>query len=275
MVCADWTLDPLPKKMLPTPSTDHVSFDRVYEPAEDSFLLLDTLSSIQETAFLHERFALSASNENASPFIVEIGTGSGLVLAFITAHSRLLFSRSDALTVGIDINSFACKATAETVRTTCNEKASCPKPGHGLFLDSLNANLGDTLRPGQVDILVFNPPYVPTEVLPNLFDHEKYNQLDNGITTFEQDSHLLALSYAGGTDGMEVTNKVLAELPRLLNPDRGVAYILLCAQNKPDDIKQRIRNWNSRWAVKTVGSSGKKGGWEKLQIIRIWRTTGP
>ena len=29
------------------------------------------------------------------------------------------------------------------------------------------------------------------------------------------------------------------------------------------------------WRAETVGSSGKTAGWEKLQIIRIWRDTEP
>ena len=258
--------------LLPTPSTNHVSFDRVYEPAEDSFLLLDALSSSQETAFLHERFDLSADSTKASPFIVEIGTGSGVVIAFITAHSKTLFGRSDILTVGTDISNFACEATAETVTMACKQNFHNSSSSHGVFLDATNANLGDPLRFGLIDVLVFNPPYVPTENLSNLLDHAHYNQFKSGATTFEQDSHLLALSYAGGANGMEVTNRLLDQLPGLLNPQIGVAYVLLCAQNRPEDLKRRIRSWAGGWNVETVASSGKKGGWEKLQVIRIWRS---
>ena len=89
---------------------------------------------------------------------------------------------------------------------------------------------------------------------------------------FERDSNLLALATDGGTDGMEVTNRLIAELPSLLSK-RGIAYVLLCAQNKPERVKQRIREWEggNQWMAETVESSGKTGGWEKLQIIRITR----
>jgi len=70
---------------------------------------------------------------------------------------------------------------------------------------------------------------------------------------------------------METTDRLIDALPNILSQDRGCAYILLCAQNKPEQVKDNIRKWGSEWAVETVGSSGKKGGWEKLQIIRIWR----
>ena len=115
----------------------------------------------------------------------------------------------------------------------------------------------------MVDVLVFNPPYVPTPDLPALPEGK------GRLSSFEEDSHLLALSYAGGADGMETTDRLLDALPEILSPDRGCAYILLCAQNKPDKVKERISAWGAAWKVETVGRSGKKAGWEKLQIIRI------
>ncbi|KAK3060646.1 hypothetical protein LTS18_008073, partial [Coniosporium uncinatum] len=263
--------------MLPTPSTSHVSFDNVYEPAEDSFLLLNTLSSEKEKAFLRQRFRLDASSEkqSPSPLILEVGTGSGVVLAFVNAHANTLFGRSDLLTLGTDINSLACKAAAKTVEKAQRDIRSQPEKllQPGIFLDVCNANLTTPLRLGSVDVLIFNPPYVPTEELPDLKQHALYNNSDTveHTTTFERDSHLLALSYAGGADGMEVTDRLLEHLPNTLSPQRGVAYILLCAQNKPETVKQRIRAWPGGWQAETVGHSGKQGGWEKLQIIRIWR----
>lgn len=70
---------------------------------------------------------------------------------------------------------------------------------------------------------------------------------------------------------METTNRFLDAIPYILNPDRGVAYVLLCAQNKPEDIKARIRrDWNG-WTAESVGKSGVQAGWEKLVIVRICR----
>jgi len=114
---------------------------------------------------------------------------------------------------------------------------------------------------------VFNPPYVPTAELPDLPPSG-----DSATQTlFEDDSKLLALSYAGGVDGMETTDRLLASLPDILSKQRGCAYILLCAQNKPEKVKEGIKGWGLGWTAKTVGSSGKRAGWEKLQIIRVWR----
>jgi len=251
--------------MLPTPSTSHVCFDRVYEPAEDSYLLLDTLSSASETAYLQDRFGDASS---IPPLILEVGVGSGVVLAFVAANAGTTFGRHDVLTLGVDINSFACKAAAQTVRGAIKER----EQGRSIFVDIVNGDLASAIRPHSVDVFIFNPPYVPA-TLPDLSHHEKYNVVPEGknATSFEQDSYLLELSYAGGEDGMVVTRRMLEQIPDILSKDRGVAYVLLCAQNKPELVKQHIRGWGSGWMAETVGSSGKKAGWEKLVIVRIWQ----
>jgi release factor glutamine methyltransferase len=246
------------RTMLPTPDTSHVDYDQVYEPAEDSYLLLDTLSSPSETAFLHSHF-----RSGHAPLVVEIGTGSGVVLAFLAANSSTIFNRH-VCTLGTDLNRRACIAASKTVRKACEDRATP-------FLTVVNTDLTSALKDAEVDVLVFNPPYVPAE-LPDLSLHAKYNTVDtmSSSEAFDRDSHLLALSYAGGVDGMEVTERLLDELPRVLSR-RGVAYVLFCAQNKPEEIKSRIRQWPGGWEAETVGSSGKKAGWEKLCIVRIMR----
>ncbi|CBX98289.1 hypothetical protein IAQ61_010387 [Plenodomus lingam] len=254
--------------MLPTPSTSHVCFDRVYEPAEDSYLLLDTFSSEIESKFLKERFSHASSP--TPPLVLEVGVGSGVVLAFIAANACSILGRLDVLTLGTDINSFACKAASQTIRSAVQER----KDGRTVFLDIVNGDLATAIRPHSVDVFIFNPPYVPAE-LPDMSRHKDYNSLADGTlkTSFEQDSYLLELSYAGGEDGMLVTDRMLKQIPGILSESRGVAYLLLCAQNKPEVVKQRIRDWDSGWQAETVGSSGKKAGWEKLVVLRIWKTT--
>jgi len=242
--------------MLPTPSTSHVSFDTIYEPAEDSFLLLDTLSSHNETCFLTSRLPYNTP----TPLVAEIGTGSGVVLAFLAAHARSIFSR-EILTLGIDVNTNACHATAQTVSVALREHES-----KSLYLGSICADLCTVLLPGSVDVLIFNPPYVPTETLPTL------PHLQEIEDSYERDSQLLSLSYAGGVDGMVTTNRLLEQIPTVLS-EKGVAYVLFCRQNRPEEVKEEIRQQQGmgKWNAETVGRSGKVAGWEKLEIVRIWR----
>ncbi|CEO60611.1 hypothetical protein PMG11_05228 [Penicillium brasilianum] len=270
--------------MLPTPDTSHVSFDTIYEPAEDSYLFLDTLSSASESQWLSERFKKSTSpssdpSVNSVPLVVEVGTGSGVVLAFAAAQSQHIFGRQDILTLGVDVNRNACIATRETVASAIKTVQNDPSVSgvdsnlHTVHASSLISDLCSALRPGSVDVLLFNPPYVPTEELP-LLPTESENdpstsQSMSRSAKFESDSYFLSLTYAGGADGMETTNRLLEAVPGVLSA-RGVAYVLLCKQNRPDEVKERIRAWGG-WNAETVGSSGMQAGWEKLVIVRIWR----
>ncbi|KAF9878975.1 hypothetical protein CkaCkLH20_03208 [Colletotrichum karsti] len=248
--------------MLPTPDTSHVPFDRVYEPAEDSYLLLDTLSAPSETAFLTSRFG---SDSGSAPLVVEVGTGSGVVIGFVAAQAQKLFGTRNVLTAGLDLNSFACRATNGTVGRARkeNEETSC----HA-WLGATMSDLTSPLRSGVVDVLIFNPPYVPSSELPD--QSSETLLIGERKTTFDEDSYFLSLSYAGGKDGMETTDRLIEALPAVLSA-RGCAYILLCAQNKPQDVKSRIEGFGNGWQALTVGESGKQAGWEKLQIIRVWR----
>ncbi|KAI1382252.1 putative methylase [Hypoxylon crocopeplum] len=245
--------------MLPTPDTSHVAYERIYEPAEDSFLLLDTLSSTAETEFLQSRFG-----DSYAPLVLEVGPGSGVVIAFVNTHAKVIFGSQGVLTAAVDVNGYACEATGETVKKAASENAAT----YGEFLGAFQGDLVTSVKDGSVDVLIFNPPYVPTPELPK---QPGEADLPNPATkpTFDDDSYMLSLSYAGGKDGMETTDRLINSLPQVLSR-KGCAYILLCAQNKPEEVKERIRAFGEAWNVATVGSSGKKAGWESLQIIRIW-----
>lgn len=267
--------------MLPTPSTLHVDVDRIYEPAEDSFLLLDTLSSDSEIHFLTERFADRRTTQtqeasDPSPLILEVGTGSGVVLAFVAAHAKAILGRGDILALGTDVNQFACEASKQTVLQACLEASKSDSSPSACLVATIRADLTGPLRFGVIDLLIFNPPYVPSAAVPELRNNEHKTAARNTESEAgysEVNEHLLSLSYEGGLDGMEVTNRLLDQIPKVLNNVRGAAYILLCQQNKPEEVMCRIRQWGAGWSVSVVGHSGKKAGWEKLQIIRIWRTS--
>jgi release factor glutamine methyltransferase len=217
------------------------------------------------------------------------------------------------LSLSADDNWHACLATRTTVEKALAETAtttttaapqggtgtgenSAPAPSSTVYLSSLSSDLSSGLRPGSVDILIFNPPYVPTESVPAISTSPHQQEQARSKPTFEESSHLLSLSYAGGRDGMEVTNRMLSQLPETLSP-RGVAYVLFCRGNRPEEVKASIRAWDverddssnglleeggeeqggdgsrkkKKWHAETVGSSGKTAGWEKLEIVRIWR----
>lgn len=281
------------KTMLPTPDTSHIPTSLVYDPVEDSYLLLDTFSSPSETAFFRNHFfppapssesqapdlSLSPSARHAAraiPLVLELGSGSGVVSAFLAANAQHIFGGS-VLCACTDLNPHACRATAETIRKELLRKREEGKEqgeqeAAGLFIGVCNADLEGPWVTGAVDVLVFNPPYVPTPEIPSRPDTmgDPLSREKDMHVGFEEEEYYLGLAYAGGNDGMEVTNRLIERLPDILST-RGCAYIVLCAQNHPEEVKGRIRQMGAEWRAETVGSSGKKAGWEKLQIMRAWR----
>ncbi|KAK1921261.1 hypothetical protein DB88DRAFT_443220 [Papiliotrema laurentii] len=192
---------------IPTPQIAHFTeedYRDIYEPAEDSFILLDALEKDADLIRLTE-----------PTLSVEIGSGSGIVSAFI---SHLIRPGCTAH-VATDINEKACAAT---LRTAQANTAS---------LDALRCHLVGPLFDrvqGQIDLLVFNPPYVPTDE-----DEQRlrYTQEDQGIGG----------AWAGGHEGMVITERVLDIVPSLLST-RGRFYLVTIEQNNPSAIMQRMES---------------------------------
>ncbi|NXU20095.1 HEMK2 methyltransferase, partial [Pardalotus punctatus] len=109
----------------------------VYEPAEDTFLLLDAL----------ERDAGSL-REARVEICLEIGSGSGVVSTFLAS-----ILGPSALYLCTDINPMAAYCTQETALL------------NNVHLQPVITDLVKGLSPrinGKVDLLLFNPPYVVT-----------------------------------------------------------------------------------------------------------------
>ncbi|OBA19861.1 S-adenosyl-L-methionine-dependent methyltransferase [Metschnikowia bicuspidata var. bicuspidata NRRL YB-4993] len=215
--------------MLPTPYVRNLD-ERVYDPAEDSFLLLDALEECLPQLRLRQ-----------FPVVCEIGAGSGIVSAFLKMH---VFPHG--LFFATDVNPAACDTIVATVRE--NDTAS-----RFATLDVFQMSLALALRSNHIDVLVFNPPYVPAEAVPER-------------PAAAADPAWLDLALLGGSDGMVVTWQVLDGLHRLLAAD-GVAYILFCARNKPDSVARVMEDRG--WAVRTV--LHRKAGWEVLSVLEFRR----
>lgn len=193
-----------------TPYTNHLTasdFNHVYEPAEDSFLLIDALES--ELKYLRDRSPLVA---------LEIGPGSGVV---ITAVSKALMSITAC--IGVDINAFACRATRKTARH------------NGADVDVINGDLLQAIRPHSIDILIFNPPYVltPDDEIPH-----GNNSVD--VTDSADFNTNIVKSWAGGTDGRIIINKLFSQLDESLAID-GVLYLLVIKDNDPKKIIEDLK----------------------------------
>ncbi|XP_058815250.1 uncharacterized protein LOC131678857 [Topomyia yanbarensis] len=206
--------------------------DLVYEPAEDTFLLLDALED-----------ELAAMKRLRPLVSLEIGCGSGVV---ISALAKALGNASGCF-LGVDINPHACRMTRKTA-----EVNHCD-------LNVINMDLLNGFRPGLIDLLVFNPPYVPTCGEPG-------ERLEEQIEQFGAEGYDLVKSWAGGLDGMVVTNKILNELDRLLSPV-GVFYLLLLRENKPTEIIRRLES--EHFKVNIVKERKIRG--EHLFVLKVAR----
>lgn len=135
----------------------------VYDPSEDSYLLIDALEADLE--ILHAM----------KPVIcLEIGSGSGIVITGLA----MALKRYNAHCIAIDINPDACRATKRTSLV------------NSVDIDVLHMNLLDCIQIRYTfDVILFNPPYVVTEyeeVLDNRLIFKTWAGGKNGRQVMEQ-----------------------------------------------------------------------------------------
>jgi len=130
----------------------------------------------------------------AKPLVVDVGTGTGCIILSLAQELR------DGVFVGLDISAEALALARENATLTGLE-------GRVLFAESDGCGEFD---PASVDVLVSNPPYIPSHVVdglePHIRDHEPRLALD------------------GGTDGLNVYRALLLDAVMVLKPGGGVFF---------------------------------------------------
>ncbi|CAO1628759.1 unnamed protein product [Sympodiomycopsis kandeliae] len=223
--------------MIPTPSLKHLTkedYRNVYEPAEDTFILLDALEEDQHVL-----------KSSPKPRIVcEIGPGSGCVSAFISS----ILGSSEAIYLSTDINPIATECTLRTGKA------------NNTTLEPIVASLLSPLitrSKGRIDLLLFNPPYVPTTE-----QEEKDAQADADIQG----------SWAGGSLGINLIEKLFTDLDGLqigtgiesmLSPG-GSFYFVAIKQNDPHSLVQRLEQRGLQSQIVL----SRRAGREHLFVIR-------
>lgn len=145
-----------------------------------------------EDSFLLAQEALSLIKD--SDRILEVGCGSGLICAAIknNTHARI---------TGIDINPHAAKCTKDNgVEAIRGDLLSCIK--------------------GKYDMIIFNPPYLPTE------DEERTSDWIN-------------VALDGGNDGREIINRFLMEARHHL-VENGRILMLVSSFTGIEEVKSRM-----------------------------------
>ncbi|WP_136590164.1 HemK2/MTQ2 family protein methyltransferase [Salinigranum halophilum] len=104
----------------------------VYQPAEDSALLARA----------------AVDDVSGADRVLEVGTGSGWVAERVAAET-------DARVVASDLNPHACRAARERARGLAADEGS--------GFEVVTADLVSAFRDGAFDVVLFNPPYLPTD----------------------------------------------------------------------------------------------------------------
>lgn len=198
----------------PLPSLDHLSykdFEDVYEPAADTFLLIDAI-----------QFELRAgifSDRNDPAFALEIGCGTGTPSVFLRSHwSDGECKRPELFSYVTDVNIRALEVATKTAEVAKKSSAH-----H--FFEPINCDLVSALLPrmkGSISILLFNPPYVPT-------------------SDEEVGSSGIEAAWAGGEDGRRVVDRAIEPIAQLLERPGGLAYLVTVDDNRPVELAQRFR----------------------------------
>jgi len=237
------------------PSMDHlasIDYDNVYEPADDTYLLLDglevefddgasgrsaTADTVTSASASGESGEIQATNIHPADRVsitLEIGCGTGVVTTYL---AKVLYDRKQriekellegcgesngdmqyppsAMHYVTDVNPHAVAVALRTAKAS-----GLPRGTVEPILCDLASPLLDKLN-GKVDVLIFNPPYVPTP--------------DD-----EVGSDGIEASWAGGKDGRVVLDRALPQIARLLSKPHGAAYVITVDDNLPEDIAYKM-----------------------------------
>ncbi|OQR67856.1 hemK methyltransferase family member 2-like [Tropilaelaps mercedesae] len=172
--------------------------ETVYDPAEDSFLLIDALEKeLPDIQVLRPAICL------------EVGCGSGVVICALGKHLP------NCALLATDINPAAALLARETARRHLGDPDGKYVPLETVVADVDSCFLNRL--EGQLDLVLCNPPYVLTT-------HEEAIQDD-----------ATKLAWAGGPKGTNLVERLLPRVAKLLSAE-GRLYLLLIRENDPEDV---------------------------------------
>ena len=173
---------------------------QVYAPGDDTFLMIDAIDT------------LSAERKK----VLDLGTGSGIL--------GLYCALRQADVTGADVDELAIRHTADAARLL------------GVDLKLVVSDLFSNI-PGQFDLVLFNPPYLPSE------------DIRDGTVD-------------GGSGGRDLIIRFLEELPGHLRKD-GIAFLLVSSLNSPHILREGYNNFEFSTIAKRALF------FEELEILRL------
>ncbi|MDR1032262.1 MAG: peptide chain release factor N(5)-glutamine methyltransferase [Holosporales bacterium] len=163
----------------------------------------DVLDPRPDSEVVIEAVREHISDPSAAIRILDLGTGSGCLLI------TLLHEFRNAYGIGVDLSEKALKVAvrnAKSLKVCGRADFICGCWGQALY--------------GGFDVIVANPPYIPSEEILDLSDNVK---------NFDP-----RLALDGGKDGLACYREIAKVLGKLLRPDVGAAFFEVGAGQTPD-----------------------------------------
>ena len=192
---------------------------RVYLPSDDTDLMIDVL---EQEIVKPNKFFDSA---------IELGAGNGFLSIEIYDNIKELIST--------DINPIVIDYLLNVKEQYHLEKQ---KITYSNLFDSIDENK-------KFDLIIFNPPYVPSE--------EILSEDDDEINGYD-------LAVNGGERGREIIDLFIEQLPNHL-ADRGICYLLVSSLNDVSEIIKKLLE--KKLSAKIIDS--KKLFFEELFVLKI------
>jgi len=241
------------------PDMSHMTrndYKNVYEYNDDTYLLVDALEKDYiDNHLLNSKFGIK--------FCLEIGSGSGYVTTFFY---RLLHNKYEEIMkrhqlehvdensqlsfvfLCSDINPNAAQMTVKTFERNKQEPKTLPFC-FDVILSDFNSAFRKRMK-NKFDVLIFNPPYVPSEQ-----DEMGHNDV--------------RAAYAGGENGREVIDRFLPLVQDILSND-GVFYFVLIEENSPFEI-MKLMSLEENGCFKSEVVLKKRIQGEYLFIVKFFR----
>lgn len=142
---------------------------QVYQPADDTFLLAENLQVETRSR------------------VLEIGTGTGIL--------AIMASRKASLVIATDVNPFALQIATKNIITN-----------KAFNIELREGSLFEPVKKEKFDLIIFNPPYLPTSEDEKAYDH-------------------LEKAWDGGVTGRDVLDPFLGEVVDHLHPEGKVQLL--------------------------------------------------
>ncbi|KAL8274690.1 hypothetical protein Esti_001405 [Eimeria stiedai] len=232
---------------VPTPLTSHLGdeqFKDVYEPSEDSFLLMDALQQDADTLKLLEPKTVLEMGQRLA--LKKQARGDSLPVFFAVDKQRGALDAS-RLTLkvnnpGVSLELLCCDLFGAFKRPLVGLSADpCAVREHGNR--AVTCGQETPVGGGPFDLVIFNPPYVPGS--------------PRAVVASED------LPWWGGVSGREVIDCFVDKVMEFLSP-RGILYLLLERRNKPEEVVSILEA--SGCTGQLVASRKVRG-----EVLSIWR----